>query len=114
MYNFVKSPIFQKTNTISNRVIFPKCKYEFICEKEDQMDYLRCSYEWIGGEKEAEVEVLVVNRNISHVGNTAVAKNLPIKGTPKLLKADTKFKNIAPHFLTWENLPHTFFELALD
>lgn len=78
----------------------PKCKSEYTYEMDNLMVCPDCGYEWNPAESsdEAVEEGLVVkdaNGTILANGDSVViAKDLPVKGAPKAIKAGTKVKNI--------------------
>jgi protein PhnA len=76
----------------------PKCKSEFTYEMDNQMVCPDCGYEWDPNEV-AEVEVGLVVKDANGVilangDSVVIAKDLPVKGAPKSIKAGTKVKNI--------------------
>ena len=77
----------------------PKCNSEYTYEMDTLMVCPDCGHEWDPNEVAEEVEIgLVVkdaNGNILVDGDSVViAKDLPVKGAPKSIKAGTKVKNI--------------------
>jgi protein PhnA len=78
----------------------PKCKSEYTYEMDNLMVCPDCGYEWDPSEvsNEAADEGLVVkdaNGTILANGDSVViAKDLPVKGAPRSIKAGTKVKNI--------------------
>lgn len=77
----------------------PKCKSEYTYQMDSLMVCPDCGNEWDPNEAVEEVEVgLVVkdaNGTILVNGDSVViAKDLPVKGAPKSIKAGTKVKNI--------------------
>lgn len=78
----------------------PQCKSEYAYEMGDLFACPECGFEW-NAQKEEEVSSpkgLVVkdaNGNLLADGDSVViAKDLPVKGAPKPIKAGTKVKNI--------------------
>lgn len=58
-----------------------------------------CGYEWDPSENEVEVEIGLVVKDANGVilangDSVVIAKDLPVKGAPKSIKAGTKVKNI--------------------
>lgn len=58
-----------------------------------------CGYEWDPSENEVEVETGLVVKDANGVilangDSVVIAKDLPVKGAPKSIKAGTKVKNI--------------------
>lgn len=58
-----------------------------------------CGYEWDPSENEIEVETGLVVKDANGVilangDSVVIAKDLPVKGAPKSIKAGTKVKNI--------------------
>lgn len=77
----------------------PKCKSEYTYQMDNLTVCPDCGYEWDPNEVAEEFETgLVVkdaNGNILANGDSVViAKDLPVKGAPKSIKAGTKVKNI--------------------
>lgn len=75
----------------------PKCASEYTYPNGDLMVCPECFHEWNPEvtEGEAEPQVRDANGNVLIDGDTViVAKDLPVKGAPKPLKAGTKVKNI--------------------
>lgn len=76
----------------------PKCKSEFTYEMDNLMVCPDCGYEWDPGEvAEEEIGLIVKDANGTILANgdsVVIAKDLPVKGAPKSIKAGTKVKNI--------------------
>lgn len=78
----------------------PKCKSKFTYELGDQLACPECGYEWsldVVAEKETEVGLVVKDSNgtvLQNGDSVSIIKNLPVKGSPKDIKAGTKVKNI--------------------
>lgn len=78
----------------------PQCQSEHVYPSDDLLVCPECFYEWKPGEGEAgdSEEVLrVVDANGNELQNgdsVIVIKDLPVKGSPKPVKAGTKVKNI--------------------
>ena len=77
----------------------PKCKSEFTYQMDNLMVCPNCGNEWDPSENEVEVDTGLVVKDANGVilanGDTVViAKDLPVKGAPKSIKAGTKVKNI--------------------
>ena len=56
-----------------------------------------CTHEWDPNKKEEEQEIVILDSNGNPLTNgdtVVVIKDLPVKGTPKPVKAGTKVKNI--------------------
>lgn len=77
----------------------PKCKSEFTYPMDNLMVCPDCGYEWDPSENEVEVEIGLVVKDANGVilangDSVVIAKDLPVKGAPKSIKAGTKVKNI--------------------
>lgn len=77
----------------------PKCKSEFTYQMDNLMVCPDCGYEWDPSENEVEVETGLVVKDANGVilangDSVVIAKDLPVKGAPKSIKAGTKVKNI--------------------
>lgn len=77
----------------------PKCKSEFTYEMDNLMVCPDCGYEWNPEENEVEEETGLVVKDANGVilangDSVVIAKDLPVKGAPKSIKAGTKVKNI--------------------
>lgn len=77
----------------------PKCKSEFTYEMDNLMVCPECGYEWNPEENEVVVETGLVVKDANGVilangDSVVIAKDLPVKGAPKSIKAGTKVKNI--------------------
>lgn len=77
----------------------PKCKSEFTYPMDNLMVCPDCGYEWDPSENEVEVEAGLVVKDANGVilangDSVVIAKDLPVKGAPKSIKAGTKVKNI--------------------
>ena len=84
---------------MSEIVKCPACDSEFTYANDDLMVCSQCFHEWNPEEKSADNhasdKVLDANGNELQNGDTViVVKNLPVKGSPKPVKAGTKVKNI--------------------
>ncbi len=85
---------------MSDTQLCPKCKSEFTYADQNRMICSQCFHEWEPSE-ESTVEtddilkVLDSNGNELKDGDSVmVIKDLPVKGSPKPIKAGTKIKNI--------------------
>ena len=77
----------------------PKCTSEFTYQMDNLMVCPDCGYEWDPLENEVEVETGLVVKDANGVilangDSVVIAKDLPVKGAPKSIKAGTKVKNI--------------------
>ncbi len=77
----------------------PKCESAYVYEMGDLLVCPECAHEWLPGEADESSEpVRVIKDAVGNVladGDTVVvAKDLPVKGAPKPIKAGTKVKNI--------------------
>lgn len=77
----------------------PKCKSEYTYEMDNLMVCPDCGYEWDASEKAEEVETGLVVKDangtiLANGDSVVIAKDLPVKGAPKSIKAGTKVKNI--------------------
>ena len=76
----------------------PKCNFEYTYEMDNQMVCPDCGHEWDPNEiTEVEVGLVVKDANGTILANgdsVVIAKDLPVKGAPKSIKAGTKVKNI--------------------
>ncbi len=77
----------------------PKCKSEFTYQMDNQMVCPDCGYEWDPSENEVVLETGLVVKDANGVvlangDSVVIAKDLPVKGAPKSIKAGTKVKNI--------------------
>jgi len=77
----------------------PKCKSEFTYQMDNQMVCPDCGYEWDPLENEVLLEIGLVVKDANGVilangDSVVIAKDLPVKGAPKSIKAGTKVKNI--------------------
>lgn len=76
----------------------PKCNSEYTYEMDNQLVCPDCGYEWDPNETpEVEVGLVVKDANgtiLSNGDSVVIAKDLPVKGAPKSIKAGTKVKNI--------------------
>lgn len=81
----------------------PKCSSAFVYPSDDLLICPECFYEWnpqdeVGEAEssfEAELKVLDSNGNPLQNGDSVIViKDLPVKGSPKPVKAGTKVKNI--------------------
>ena len=77
----------------------PKCKSEFTYQMDNLMVCPNCGYEWDPSENEVEVVTGLVVKDANGVilangDSVVIAKDLPVKGAPKSIKAGTKVKNI--------------------
>jgi protein PhnA len=84
---------------MSNNSVCPKCNSEFTYPDEDHMVCSQCFHEWNPEDESIETEakdvIIDSNGNELKDGDTVmVIKDLPVKGSPKPLKAGTKVKNI--------------------
>ncbi|MBD3749223.1 MAG: alkylphosphonate utilization protein [Sphingobacteriales bacterium] len=80
-------------------IICPKCGSAFTYPDQELMVCSQCFHEWKADDEEVKEEyadqVLDSNGNELADGDTVmVIKDLPVKGSPKPLKAGTKVKNI--------------------
>jgi protein PhnA len=78
----------------------PKCKSEYTYEMDGLMVCPDCAHEWNPLEhdsEELETGLVVKDANGAILANgdsVVIAKDLPVKGAPKAIKAGTKVKNI--------------------
>ncbi len=78
----------------------PKCKSEFTYEMDSLMVCPDCGHEWNPAElesEESETGLVVKDANgvvLANGDSVVIAKDLPVKGAPKAIKAGTKVKNI--------------------
>jgi protein PhnA len=76
----------------------PKCKSEYTYEMDNLMVCPDCGHEWDPKEvEEVEVGLVVKDANgviLANGDSVVIAKDLPVKGAPKSIKAGTKVKNI--------------------
>jgi len=78
----------------------PKCKSEFTYEMDSLMVCPDCAHEWNPLElesEESESRLVVKDANgviLVNGDSVVIAKDLPVKGAPKAIKAGTKVKNI--------------------
>lgn len=76
----------------------PKCKSEYTYQMDNLMVCPDCGFEWDPNEvAEVEVGLIVKDANGTVLANgdsVVIAKDLPVKGAPKSIKAGTKVKNI--------------------
>lgn len=76
----------------------PKCKSEYTYQMDNLMVCPDCGHEWDTNEvAEVEVGLVVKDANGTVLANgdsVVIAKDLPVKGAPKSIKAGTKVKNI--------------------
>jgi protein PhnA len=78
----------------------PKCKSEFTYEMDSLMVCPDCGHEWNPlelGSEESETGLVVKDANgviLANGDSVVIAKDLPVKGAPKAIKAGTKVKNI--------------------
>lgn len=84
---------------MSENSVCPKCNSEFTYSDQNHMVCSQCFHEWIPSEETVEVGVTdkVLDSNGNELVNgdsVMVIKDLPVKGSPKPLKAGTKVKNI--------------------
>jgi protein PhnA len=84
---------------MSDSIPCPKCNSEFTYPDQDHLVCSQCFHEWQADSEFVETEntekVLDANGNELVDGDTVmVIKDLPVKGSPKPLKAGTKVKNI--------------------
>lgn len=74
------------------------CKSEFTYEMDNLMICPDCGNEWDPSEvAEEEIGLIVKDANGTILANgdsVVIAKDLPVKGAPKSIKAGTKVKNI--------------------
>ena len=80
----------------------PKCESQYAYSSGDEMFTCPdCGFEWNPDESsEAEIrKILDSNGNELNNGDSVIViKNLPVKGSPKPIKAGTKVKNIRLNF----------------
>jgi protein PhnA len=76
----------------------PECKSTYTYEMDNLLVCPECAYEWNPEDSSSVIGASVVkdsNGNILADGDSViVVKNLPVKGSPKGIKAGTKVKNI--------------------
>lgn len=76
----------------------PICQSPYTYEQESLLVCPECGHEWKAAAEQAGESAFVVkdsNGNILVDGDTVITiKNLPVKGSPKGIKAGTKVKNI--------------------
>lgn len=76
----------------------PLCQSPYAYEQNDLLVCPECAHEWKPEETELPVHAFIVkdsNGNLLQNGDSVVTiKNLPVKGSPKDIKAGTKIKNI--------------------
>jgi len=76
----------------------PICQSPYTYELESLLVCPECGHEWKAAEEQAGDTTFVVkdsNGNILINGDSVITiKNLPVKGSPKSIKAGTKVKNI--------------------
>ena len=76
----------------------PLCKSTFTYEMNGLLACPECGHEWKPEESSSDDQAFIVkdsNGNILQNGDAVVViKNLPVKGSPKGIKAGTKVKNI--------------------
>lgn len=94
---------------MSEVVHCPVCNSEFTYPQDDLMVCSQCFHEWNAEEVAAEEQnadkVLDANGNELQNGDTVmVVKDLPVKGSPKPVKAGTKVKNIRLNFDSDHNI----------
>lgn len=85
---------------MSDNQLCPKCKSEFTYPDQNRMICSQCFHEWEPSEestveKDDTLKVIDSNGNELKDGDSVmVIKDLPVKGSPKPIKAGTKVKNI--------------------
>lgn len=77
----------------------PKCNSEYTYEMDNQMVCPDCGFEWDPTEIVVKVETGLVVKDangtvLANGDSVVIAKDLPVKGAPKSIKAGTKVKNI--------------------
>lgn len=76
----------------------PICQSPYTYEQESLLVCPECGHEWAAAEEQAGETGFVVkdsNGNVLANGDSVITiKNLPVKGSPKSIKAGTKVKNI--------------------
>ncbi|RIW15898.1 alkylphosphonate utilization protein [Algoriphagus lacus] len=77
----------------------PKCKSEYTYEMDNLMVCPDCGFEWEPNEVVEVVETGLVVKDangtiLANGDSVVIAKDLPVKGAPKSIKAGTKVKNI--------------------
>lgn len=78
----------------------PQCSSEYGYLVENLMNCPECGHEWdpaVIAAENAETELVVKDANgtiLQNGDDVVVVKNLPVKGSPKPIKAGTKVKNI--------------------
>ncbi len=76
----------------------PKCQSEYTYEMDNLMVCPDCGHEWDPKEvEELEAGLVVKDANgviLANGDSVVIAKDLPVKGAPKSIKAGTKVKNI--------------------
>lgn len=76
----------------------PKCQSEYTYEMDNMMVCPDCGHEWDPKEvEEVEAGLVVKDANgviLANGDSVVIAKDLPVKGAPKSIKAGTKVKNI--------------------
>ena len=80
----------------------PKCESQYAYSSGDEMFTCPdCGYEWNPNESSEAETRKIVDSNGNELKNgdsVIVIKNLPVKGSPKPIKAGTKVKNIRLNF----------------
>ena len=94
---------------MSEVVHCPVCNSEFTYPQDDLMVCSQCFHEWNATEAVVDEDnsdkVLDANGNELQNGDTVmVVKDLPVKGSPKPVKAGTKVKNIRLNFDSDHNI----------
>jgi protein PhnA len=76
----------------------PKCQSEYTYEMDGLMVCPDCGHEWDPNEiAEVDARLVVKDANgviLANGDSVVIAKDLPVKGAPKSIKAGTKVKNI--------------------
>lgn len=77
----------------------PKCKSEYTYEMDNLMVCPDCGFEWDPNEVAEVLETGLVVKDangtiLANGDSVVIAKDLPVKGAPKSIKAGTKVKNI--------------------
>lgn len=90
-------------------ILCPKCNSEYTYENGDLTICSQCFHEWNSSDNtENEIDstkILDANGNELQNGDSVVVvKDLPVKGSPKPVKAGTKVKNIRLNFDSDHNI----------
>jgi len=81
-----------------DQTLCPNCGYEYPYELEENLWHCPdCEHQWNPAEAQAEEELTAQDANGNKLitgDSVIVAKDLPVKGAPKPIKAGTKVANI--------------------